>query len=128
MGRDQVMHESVVIGPTADAVEPGLEQLEFAVAKLTIESLQQEHGGNFFFEDGAGEKIVGCLDQKVETVFFPHFAPETNARAAQVRCIPSVGFDFILKNHWTPLACSTEPPFFSARRISAATGAGVVLS
>jgi hypothetical protein len=30
------MHQRIVVRPTADAVEPGLEQLEFAIAELAI--------------------------------------------------------------------------------------------
>ena len=34
------MHQPIVIGPTADAVEPGLEQLELVVAELGVEGLR----------------------------------------------------------------------------------------
>jgi len=55
------MHQPVMIGPTADAAEPGFEQLEFAVAKLSLEFLQQKDGGNFFFQHRAGKKLIGNL-------------------------------------------------------------------
>ncbi len=84
------MHERVVIGPTADAVEPGLEQLELGVAKLAVEFLQQEHGGYLFFQHRAGEKTIGNLDQEIESVFFPYFPARTDGSAAQVCRIPSV--------------------------------------
>jgi hypothetical protein len=67
------MHQRVMIGPTADAVEPGLEELEFGIAKLAVEFLEQEHGGYLFFQHRAGEKAIGDLDQKIESVLF--FSP-----------------------------------------------------
>ena len=91
------MHQRIMIGPTADPVEPGLKQFEFAVAKLAIQFLQQEHGGNFFFEHRAGEKLIGNLNQKIEPLFFSHFPPETHGCTPQVRRIPSVRFDFVFE-------------------------------
>ena len=44
------MHQSIVISPTADAVEPGFEPLELGVAKFGVEFLQQEHGDYLFFQ------------------------------------------------------------------------------
>jgi hypothetical protein len=55
-----------MIGPTADAVEPRLENPEFAIAKLRVHLLQQEHGGNFFFQHRAREKLIGYIHQKPE--------------------------------------------------------------
>ncbi len=53
------MHQPVVIGPTANPIEPGLEQFEFAVAEVSVEFLQQKDGGNFFFKNRAGKKLIG---------------------------------------------------------------------
>jgi hypothetical protein len=91
------MDQAVVVSPTADAVEPRLEQLEFAVAKPTVEFFQQEHGSKPLFEHRSGKEVAGYLDEKVEPVFSPHFVPEMNRGAAQVRCMPSVRLDYILE-------------------------------
>ena len=76
------MDQPIVIGPTADAVEPGLEQLKLAVAEFGVEFLQQEDGGNFFFQHSAGKKVISYLDEKVEPVFFPYRAAKTDGRVA----------------------------------------------
>ena len=91
------MHQCVMIGPTTDAVEPGLEEFELAVAELAVEFLQQEHGGYLFFQHRAREKLIGDLDQEIESVFFSHLAAKTYSGAAQVRRIPAVRFDFIFE-------------------------------
>ena len=78
------MHQCIVIGPTADAVEPGLEHLELAVAEFGVELLQHKDGSNFFFKHRAGEKMVGDLDQKVEPAFLLHFATEADGRGASL--------------------------------------------
>ena len=65
------MHQRIVIGPATNPIKPGLEQPEFAVPKFGVEFLQQEDGGYFFFQDGAGKKLIGNVYQKIEPVFFP---------------------------------------------------------
>ena len=91
------MHQSVMIGPTADAVKPCLEPLEVGIAKLAIEFLQQEHGGYLFFQHGAREKTIGNLDQEIEPVFFPYFPTRADSGTAQVCRIPAMRFNLIFE-------------------------------
>lgn len=91
------MHQSVVIGPTADAVEPGLEPLKLRVAELAVEFLQQKHGGHFLYQYRAGKKMIGDLDQEVEPLFLPYFPSKTDSGAAQVSGIPASRFGFIFE-------------------------------
>lgn len=83
------MHQRVMIRPTTDAVEPGLEEFELGVAELSIEFLQQEHCGYLFFQHRAREKTIGDLDQEIEPVIFSHFAAKTDSGAAQVWRVPA---------------------------------------
>jgi len=76
------MHQRVMIGPAADAIEPGLEEFELGVTKLAVKLLQQEHGGYLFFQHRAGEKAIGDLDQKIESVLFSHLPTKTDSGAA----------------------------------------------
>lgn len=91
------MHQRVMIGPTADAVEPGLEEFELGVAELAIKFLEQEHGGYLFFQHRSGEKVIGDLDQEIESVLLSHFPAKTDSGAAQVRRVPAVRLDFIFE-------------------------------
>src|ERR1700722_10538301 len=91
------MYESIVIGPTADAFEPRLEQLELAVAKLAIESLQQEHGDEFLFQDRPRKKLVRNLHQKVQSELLSDFPTRVSRCPAQISRIPPMRFDFIFE-------------------------------
>src|SRR5580692_1443673 len=91
------MYEGVVISPTADEVEPVLEESELGVAKLAVEFLQQEYGDYLFFQHGAGEKTIGNLDQEIEPAFFPYFSAKTDGGTAQVCRIPAVRFDLVFE-------------------------------
>ena len=126
-GRDQVVHQAVVIGPTADAVEPRLEHAKLAVAKLRVHVFEQKHGGNFFFEHGAGEEFVGDFTRKSRSC--SRRISRRQRRTARRKSAVYQPCDLIssLKNHCTPAACSAEPPPLSARRICAATSDGVCL-
>src|SRR5271170_5204340 len=91
------MHQRVMIRPTADAVEPSLEEFELGVAELAIEFLQQEHGDYLFVQHRAQEKAIGDLDQKIEPALFSHFPAKTDSGAAQIWRVPAVRFDFIFE-------------------------------
>src|SRR3984957_13538104 len=97
-----------MIRPTDDAVEPRFKSLKFAVAKLEVEFFQQEHGGHFFFQHRATEKMISDLDQEVEPVFLSYFPPKTEGGAAQIRRVPSVRFNFVLEEplHARGMLCS----------------------
>lgn len=86
-----------MVGPTADAFEPGLKQFELVVAELGIEPLQQEHSGDFLFQHGPGKKFVRNLYNEIESELFPNLAPETSRCPAQVGRVPAVRFDLILE-------------------------------
>jgi len=70
-----------MIGPSADAVEPQVKKLELPIAKLAIEFLQQENGGNLFFEHRAIEKVIGNLDKKTEPTFFSQLPSKAHSSA-----------------------------------------------
>src|SRR5271170_1992133 len=91
------MHQRVMIGPAADAVEPALEQFELGVAELAIKFLEQKHGDYLFFQHQAGEKAIGDLDQEIEPVLFSHLPAKTDSGAAQVCRVPAVRLDFIFE-------------------------------
>jgi hypothetical protein len=51
------MHERIVVRPTADAFEPGLEQIEFAIPELAIEIFEKKYGYDFFFQHWARKEF-----------------------------------------------------------------------
>lgn len=117
------MHQCVMIGPTADAVEPGLEKFELSVAELPVEFFQQEHSGYLFFQNRAREKLIGDRDQEIESVLFSHFPAKTDSGAAQVRCVPAVRLDFIFEEplHIGSVLCGAAV-FQDAAKLSGDSG------
>jgi len=91
------MHETIVIGPAADAVEPGFEQTKFAIPKLGVEVFQQKHGRNFFLQHGSTKQLIGYREQEIEILLTQNFPPTSSHRPAQRGRIPSVRFDFFFE-------------------------------
>jgi hypothetical protein len=91
------MHQPVMIGPTADAVQPGFEHLELAVPKFRIEFLQQEYSSDFLFEVRPRKELIRYLDQKVEPEFLSQFPPIAARRPAKIGRIPSVRLDLVFE-------------------------------
>ncbi len=84
--RQQIMHQRVVIRPTAHTVEPGSEELEFIVAEILRLFFEQENSEYLLFQIPAREKPVGDLRPR-------------NPFLVRRRC-----------------GAGTAPPLFSARR------------
>ena len=95
--RNQIMRQRIVIGPTADSVQPRPEQLELAVAKLAFEFLQQEHCCNLLFQHSPPEKLIRNSHQKIESRLFKDFPPKLFRRPPQIGRIPSMRLDFPLE-------------------------------
>ncbi len=86
-----------MIGPTADAVQPGFEHAEFAVGELRVEFFQQQDCGNFLLKYRAGKEFVGHCDQEVEVVLPQNVPSAVPHGAAQGGRIPSVRLDFFFE-------------------------------
>ena len=63
------MHQRIVIGPTADAVEPALKECELTIPALVSQIFKQEDRGHLFFQHGTGKELIRNLNQKIEIVF-----------------------------------------------------------
>jgi len=103
IGSDQVMHQPVVIGPTANPIEPGLEQFEFAVRRSQRRVSPTERRRQLFFKNRAGKKADRPQPtRKLESAFFPHLSPESEwARGASLRYTSRADWISSLKNHCT---------------------------
>src|SRR3984957_19378282 len=86
-----------MVGPTADSVEPRLEQFELVVPELGIEFLQEERGGYFFFQHRSGKKLIGNVHEEIESELFSNLPPETSRRPAQVGGVPAMRLDLIFE-------------------------------
>jgi hypothetical protein len=115
--RDQVMHEPVVVCPTADPVEPGLEQPEFGVPKLSGNSLQQEDAEDFFFQHMAAKQIICPLTRKSGPCSLWMVRRKRTATLRSSAVYHPRDLISSLKKCCTPSACGAEPPSFSKRRM-----------
>lgn len=53
------MDKSIVVSPTAYAIEPLFEHPEVTILKSSVEPFEQEYGGHFFLKNRAHKKMVG---------------------------------------------------------------------
>ncbi len=96
------MHQSIMVRPTADAVEPCLKHAKLAIAKLRVEFFQQEYRRYFLFQHRAGKKIVSHLDQKIEIILPQDFSPKPSDRPAQITGIPSMRLNLVFEETLSP--------------------------
>ena len=81
------MHQRVVIGPGADAIEPAFEQLELRLAELADHPLQHQDGEDLFFQDVAAKELIGNLQQIRQVMLRQDGPPKAHRNLAQlVRC------------------------------------------
>lgn len=86
-----------MIGPTADPVEPRFKKLEFGVATLRSQILEEENARNFLFQNHAGKQLIRHLHQKVKLVLTKDFLAAPSHRASQVRRVPPVRLDLFFE-------------------------------
>jgi hypothetical protein len=110
--RNQRVHQSIMIGPTADAVEPRFKKLEFGIATLRSQILEEENARNLLFQYRAGEQLIRHLHQKVELVLTQDFFAATSYRASQVRRIPSVRLDLFFEEPLHSRRVLSRPTIF----------------
>lgn len=84
------MDQSVVVGPSADAVDPRFEAQEVTLVHLVREILQQEHSKYFLFQHAAGEQPVCDEDEEFEIVLLQEFSSAVAGEGAQ-----SCGTDWV---------------------------------
>ena len=91
------MHESIVVRPTADTVEPSVKHAKLAIAPVAVQVFQKENGRNFLLQYGAGKQLIRYPHEEVDIMLLQNFLSAMPQRAPQIRGIPSVGFDLILE-------------------------------
>src|SRR5690242_12939659 len=86
-----------MVGPTANAVDPGFKHIEVAVVKLVCEVLKKEDSQNLFFQNSASEQLVGNLNEELETLFLEDFGAHFAGEAPQCCRIPAVRFNVLFE-------------------------------
>jgi len=86
-----------MIGPSADMAKPGFKQMEFGIAAMRFHFLQQEHGGNFFFENLAAKQFVCNLRKKPKIPLAQHLASHLPHGSTQSSGVPSVRSNLVLE-------------------------------
>src|SRR5208282_6805145 len=93
----QIMRQCVVIGPTADAIEPRSEELKFLVAEVVGLFFEKENRHDLFFKNATREKMIGNLQQEIHPSFAHDAAPETHRKFSQLGRIPAMRPYFFLE-------------------------------
>jgi hypothetical protein len=78
-----------MIGPGADAIQPGFEQLELGLAEFADDALQHEHREYFFLQHIAVEKLIGNLDKVMEIPLRKSGPSKAHGNLAQLAGIPA---------------------------------------
>lgn len=96
-GRNQAVHQPIMIRPAADAIQPPFKQPEFMVPELRAQILEQHDSSGFFLKDTSRKEFVGHTHEEIkilltENLFsaLPHGAPKS-------RRTPSVRLDLFLE-------------------------------
>src|SRR5579885_941934 len=79
--RNQVMHQSIMIGPAANAIEPRLEEPKFALAEIAGEVLKKEDREDFLFQYAARKQLIRCSHEGIDARLVPDLAPITTCNA-----------------------------------------------
>ena len=86
-----------MVGPTGDASEPGLKQLELAVAQFGSSFLKQEDAEYFLFQHSSGEQLVGNLNQKIQALLANDGSPKPDRYFAQFGGVPTTRLDLLFE-------------------------------
>ena len=82
------MHQPVMIGPTADPIEPQFKHPKFAVAALRVQCFEQENARGLLLQYRARKQLIRHLGQKSKIVLAQNLAPASSNGPPQRRRIP----------------------------------------
>src|SRR5581483_4153611 len=96
------MHQSVMVRPAGDAIQPGFEQRKLGIVKIESQILQLQHCADFFLEYAAAEKAICDFNKEWKSLVLQHRAPAAAGKPPQVAGIPAMRFDFLLEEPLHP--------------------------
>jgi hypothetical protein len=73
------VHESVVVSPARNPVQPGLKQAKLHVTEFLSQSFQKENGKDFFFQNLPNEKFLCDLHKEVDPELLSNLPPEADS-------------------------------------------------
>lgn len=69
------MYQRIVVGPTADASEPGFKHPKLGSPKLRSELIEEKDSKNLLFENMAAEELIGDFQQEIKSKLLSDFTP-----------------------------------------------------